>query len=80
MSKHMRVPKRIAGVKIPKPIRKGGIGKFLNTTTGQVLLAEALFAAGQALMRKRSDPNSPTGEFLRHPVRQLRTAGHKVAD
>ena len=42
----MKLPKRIAGMKIPKGIRKGPIGTFLSSSGGQLVIAEALLAAG----------------------------------
>ena len=44
--KKLKLPKRIAGVKIPKAVRKGPVADFLNSSGGQVLLAEALVLAG----------------------------------
>lgn len=40
------LPKRIAGVKVPKSVRKGRLGELLASHTGRVLLAEAVAAAG----------------------------------
>jgi hypothetical protein len=49
MSKRkLKLPKKIAGVKIPKAVRKGPVGQFLNSSAGQLLVAEALIAAGGA--------------------------------
>src|SRR5918997_1091898 len=44
----LKLPKKIAGVKIPKVVRKGPVGQFLNSSAGQLLVAEALIAAGGA--------------------------------
>lgn len=41
----IKLPKRVAGLKISKVIRKGPIGQFLNSGAGQVILAETLVAA-----------------------------------
>jgi hypothetical protein len=41
----LKLPKRIAGVKIPKAARKGPVADFINSSGGQVLLAEALVLA-----------------------------------
>jgi hypothetical protein len=46
--KKLKLPKRIAGVKIPKTARKGPVADFLNSSGGQVLLAEALVLAAGA--------------------------------
>jgi hypothetical protein len=40
------LPKRIAGVKVPKAVRKGRFGELLASQTGQALIAEAILAAG----------------------------------
>jgi hypothetical protein len=73
MAKKLKIPKRIAGVKIPKTIRKGAVGQFLRSSAGQVLLAEALLLAGGALAGRRM--NGEAGEALRHPVDTLKKAG-----
>jgi hypothetical protein len=44
VSKRFRIPKKIAGVKIPKSVRKGPVGDFLDSPGGQVLVAEAVVA------------------------------------
>jgi hypothetical protein len=52
--KAARLPKRIAGVKIPKAVRKSG-GALLgqvNTPLGRELIAAGLVAAGAALAKK----------------------------
>jgi hypothetical protein len=74
MAKKLKVPKRIAGVKIPKAIRKGPIGDFLRSSGGQVLLAEALLAVGAYYAARRVDAKTPAGEALRHPLDSLRAS------
>jgi hypothetical protein len=52
--KSTKLPKRIAGVKIPKKMRKQG-GEFLarvNTPLGRELLAAGLVAAGAAMSKR----------------------------
>jgi hypothetical protein len=68
----MKLPKRIAGVKIPKGIRKGPIGHFLSSSGGQLVIAEALLAAGGFYAVRRLEPNTPAGEALRHPIDSVR--------
>lgn len=41
----IKVPKRVAGVKIPKAVRKGPVMDFVNSKTGRILIAQALTAA-----------------------------------
>jgi len=51
--KKVKLPKRIAGVKLPKATRKGPIADFLNSSGGQVLLAEALVLAAGVFGARR---------------------------
>ena len=46
--KKRTLPKRIAGVKVPKSLRKG-VGKLMATQTGRTIAAEALTAAAAVL-------------------------------
>jgi hypothetical protein len=58
----VKVPKRIAGVKIPKTVRKGPIAQFLNSSAGQMLLAEALvLAAGAFTVKGAARAMTPAG-------------------
>jgi hypothetical protein len=41
----IKLPKRVAGVKIPKAVRKGPVRAFVNSSAGRMLVAEALTAA-----------------------------------
>jgi hypothetical protein len=62
--KKVKLPKRIAGVKIPKAARKGPVADFLNSSGGQVLLAEALvLAAGVFGVRRMASPSGVSGDF-----------------
>jgi len=45
----LRIPKRVAGVKMPRNVRKGPVAKFLNSSAGQLILAEALLLVGGAV-------------------------------
>lgn len=74
MAKKTKLPKRIAGVKIPKAIRKGPVGDFLNSSAGQMVIAEALVLAGAVFTARRTDPDSTTSHLARHPLEGLREA------
>lgn len=76
----IKLPKRVAGLKIPKVVRKGPIGQFLNSGAGQVLVAEALVAASAMFAATKTDENSPVAEGLRHPVEGARRLSHAMAD
>jgi hypothetical protein len=67
----IKLPKRIAGVKIPKQIRKGPLMGFVNTPGGQVVLAQALLAIGGALAVRQKGG---------HPLQSLSEGSHKLSD
>lgn len=60
----IKLPKQVAGIKIPKVIRKGPIGEFLNSGAGQVILAEALVAAAALFTASKSDGVRNLGNAL----------------
>jgi hypothetical protein len=68
MARKLKIPKRIAGVKIPKSIRKG-----LNSSAGQIVLAEALLACGAIFAARRLDADSGAGAMMRHPIDTVRS-------
>jgi hypothetical protein len=49
----IKVPKHVAGVKIPKAVRKGPVMDFVNSKAGRVLIAQALTAAIGVLAYKQ---------------------------
>ena len=75
----IKLPKRVAGVKIPKSVRKGPVGQFLNSGAGQILIAEALVAAAGAFAVSRSDLHSNIGDVVRHPIDATRRVGRHAA-
>lgn len=75
----IKLPKRVAGVKIPKSVRKGPIAGFLNSSGGQLILAQTLVAAAGVFAASKTDPDSKTGEFVRHPVSRLKQVGRSAA-
>lgn len=58
----IKLPKRIAGIKIPKKVRKGPIAQVLNSKAGQVVLAEALLAAAGVVGAKTAAEDPERGE------------------
>jgi NAD+--asparagine ADP-ribosyltransferase len=48
------LPKRIAGVKVPKSVRNGRLGELLASRAGQALIAEAVMAAGAVVAAKKA--------------------------
>ncbi len=63
----IKVPKRVAGVKIPKAVRKGPVMDFVNSSAGRLLVAQALTAALAAFAIKESD--SSAGERIKAGAR-----------
>lgn len=52
------IPKRIAGVKVPRAVRKGRFGELLASKTGQAVIAQAILGAGAvaAGMKAKDSP------------------------
>jgi hypothetical protein len=63
----IKVPKQVAGVKIPKAVRKGPVMDFVNSKAGRVLIAQALTAAIGVLAYKQV--NTETRARLRDKVK-----------
>lgn len=75
-----RMPKTVAGVKVPKEVRDfgGGIGSWLNTHLGREILAEALVAAaGAAALALRK--HAPTPQQVRRARRDVVATGAEAA-
>lgn len=75
----IKLPKRVGGVKIPKVIRKGPLGEFLNSHAGRLILGEALVAAAAIFTATKTDDDSAVAEGLRHPVDGARRLGNAMA-
>jgi hypothetical protein len=71
-SSKIKVPKRVAGVKIPKTVRKGPIMDFVNSSAGRLLIAEALAAALAVFAYKNVD--SETGRRIKAGTRDAEAA------
>jgi hypothetical protein len=75
----IKLPKRIAGVKVPKAVRKGALGDFLASKTGQALIAQALMAASAALVAKQqAEPGSATRKAGKGAKAAVKSAGDVV--
>jgi hypothetical protein len=69
------VPKRVAGVKVPKRLRKGRVGAFLASRAGQALMAQALVAAGAVVGAKKVKDSPDARNALADKGRSLKHAG-----
>ena len=71
-----KLPKRLAGVKVPKALRKGEIGKFLVSPEGQKLVAQGLAAAG-AMIAATQAPKAV--KAAKEPAAEATHAGQEAA-
>jgi hypothetical protein len=62
MAKKNKVPKKIAGVKLPKPLRRG-LRDLAASQNGREVLTEALAAAGTALAATQAKPAAKSGKL-----------------
>jgi len=70
-----RLPKRIAGVKVPKSVRKGRLGKTIASSTGRTVLAEVFMAAGAVAVAKKAKESGGAHDALAEVAHRLRDAG-----
>jgi|SRR5688572_7473684 hypothetical protein len=68
----IKVPKRVAGMKIPKTVRKGPVMDFVNSSAGRLLIAEGLAAALAVLAYKNVD--SETGQRIKAGTKDAEAA------
>jgi hypothetical protein len=68
------LPKRIAGVKVPKAVRKGRFGELLASPAGQALLAEAVMAVGAVAGAKKVAEAPQAREALKAAAGKVRDA------
>jgi hypothetical protein len=75
-SSKIKVPKRVAGVKIPKSVRKGPALQFVNSPAGKLLVAEALTAALAMFAYKQTQGQTmgENGEKLKHTAHDAEDA------
>jgi hypothetical protein len=61
MAKKNKLPKRILGVKVPKAIRRGAVGKVLGSPAGQALLGALAVKAIERLGGEAGRARNPDG-------------------
>jgi hypothetical protein len=76
--KNKFLPKRVGGVKVPKRIRKSGMGQFLASPAGQALIAQAVVAAGAVAGAKKVKDSPKAREALADIGHDLKHAGADV--
>jgi hypothetical protein len=80
MAKKLKLPKRIAGIKIPKTIRKGPVGDFMRSRAGQLVIAEALVAAAGVFTVRKADENLDAAQAAKHPGDSARRIVQSLTD
>lgn len=75
--KKTKIPKTVAGVRVPKVLRQAGpaLVEFLHTDAGRMALAAALTAAADALVRNR-----PSAAAVARAGEATLDAGAEAAD
>lgn len=63
MGKKTKVPKHIAGVKLPKPLRRA-LREVARTQNGKAVLTEALVGAAALLVAHEAQPGSKTRAMI----------------
>jgi hypothetical protein len=84
MAKPIKIPRKLAGVKIPKVLRKGPVGDFVNSAAGQLIIAEAVTLAIGALAARRTATGERAATTLAQRVAEtspegLRESGDRLA-
>lgn len=76
MSKKKLLPKRMAGIKIPKKIRQGAVGDFLTSDQGQKMIAEGLLMVGAALLGRET----ASGSAVRKGAKAVAEGADRLTD
>lgn len=74
------LPKRIAGVKVPKKVRKGRFGELLASKTGQALIVQAIIAAGAVAGAKKAAGDPKARGAIADLAGKVKSAGEDAGD
>ncbi len=78
MARRVKLPRRIAGVRMPRAVRNGPIVDFLGSSRGQILLVGVLAVVVGAYAIRKSDPDSAVGQFVRSPLSGMKNVGRSA--
>ncbi|ESR24183.1 hypothetical protein [Lutibaculum baratangense] len=70
-----KLPKKILGVKVPKPLRRGPFADFLLSPAGQEIIAGLLFRAAASFARDPKRASAAAREAALHPAATIRGLG-----
>jgi hypothetical protein len=74
------LPKRLAGIKLPKAVRQGGLAALATSPQGAKLMAELLAAAGGVVLAKKgADAVAPGGDAASAAQGKLQQGGGAIA-
>ena len=77
MAKKTKVPRTIAGVKLPKALRRG-LRDLAASQNGRTVLVEALAAAGAALAATQAKPGSKTRKLAADKASKASAAAEEL--
>lgn len=69
------LPKRMAGVKVPKSVRKGRLGELIASPAGQAAIAEVVMALGAVAGAKKVKDSPKARDALADVADRLRDGG-----
>ena len=78
MGKKTKPPKRLAGVKIPKPLRSG-LRDLARSQDGKTVLTEALLAAAGVLAVRETRPGSRTRKVIAEQAPRAKAKAKELA-
>jgi hypothetical protein len=70
--KSIKIPKTVAGVKVPSALRgRGPVAKFLSSSAGKMLIAEAVVVGLAALAMRKTKSGERTGTVVARRAAEL---------
>ena len=74
------IPRKIAGVKVPKSVRKGRFGELLASKSGQALIAQAILGAGAVAAGIKAKDSPKVRKFTADAKHRFEDAGQGAKD
>jgi len=75
----LALPKRVAGVKIPKKLRRSQMGQLMASPVAIAVLADAIVEFGEHLLRSDSRAGATARSALHHPAKTAKRATDRLA-
>ena len=74
------IPRKIAGVKVPKSVRKGRFGQLLTSKTGQALIAQAILGASAVAAGVKAKDSPKIRKFAADAKRKVEDTGQNATN